>query len=88
MRTYINLSLLSVLLLSFSLSACMTGHKIRETALQEWLSQAKRPIKVTKHNSYQNFSATRDSRYYTLIDGNGKVYLAENVRYELPDVIE
>lgn len=70
------------------LSACAGGHKAREAAMQEWLSTAKRPVKVTKHNPYQHMKATRGSHYYTLVDSDGKVFLAKNVRFELPDVIE
>jgi hypothetical protein len=70
------------------LSACAGGHKAREAAMQEWLSTAKRPVKVSKHNPYQHMKATRGSHYYTLVDSDGKVFLAKNVRFELPDVIE
>jgi hypothetical protein len=88
MRNNIPYSFLPMLFFLFSLSACMTGHKAREAKLQEWLAEARRPIKVTKHNPYQHFSATQGSHYYTLIDSKGKIYLAQNVRYELPEVIE
>lgn len=70
------------------LGACASGYKARETAVQEWLSTAKRPVKVTKHNPYQHITATRGNHYYTLIDSDGKVFLAKNVRFELPKVIE
>lgn len=76
------------LLFAFLLGACASGHKARETALQEWLTTAKRPVKVTKHNPYRHFTATRGSYYYTLIDSEGKLYLAKNVRFDLPEVIE
>jgi hypothetical protein len=72
----------------FLLSACASGYKARETATQEWLSTAKRPVKVTKHNAHQHITATRGSHFYTLIDSDGKVFLAKNVRFELPEVIE
>ena len=72
----------------FLLGACAGGHKAREAAMQEWLSTARRPVKVSKHNPYQHMKATRGSHYYTLIDSEGKVYLAKNVRFELPEVIE
>jgi hypothetical protein len=70
------------------LGACVSGREARETATQEWLSTAKRPVEVIKHNANQHFTATRGSHYYTLIDGDGKVFLAKNVRFELPEVIE
>ena len=57
-------------------------------ALQEWLADAKKPVKVTKHNATWHVSATRGSHYYTLIDREGNVYVAKNVRFELPEVIE
>jgi hypothetical protein len=72
----------------FLLSACASGRETREAAMQEWLSTAKRPVQVTKHNPYQHFTATRGSHYYTLVDSDGKVFLAKNVRFELPKVIE
>jgi len=72
----------------FLLGACISGRKVRETATQEWLSTAKRPVKAIKHNTNQHFTATRGSHYYTLIDSDGKVFLAKNVRFELPGVIE
>ena len=56
--------------------------------MQFWLDEAKRPVKVTRHPVTQNLAATRASYYYTLVDSNGKVYLAENVRFVLPEVIE
>lgn len=73
---------------AFLLGACVSGRKARETATQEWLSTAKRPIKVTKHNPYQHLSATRGNYYYTFIDSDGKVFLAKNVGFEFPEVIE
>lgn len=88
MRYHISLRMLFLLVVALSMSACMTNYKARETELQEWLAGAKRPVKVTKHNPNQHFSATRGSHYYTLIDSEGKVYLAKNVRFELPGVIE
>ena len=81
-------SMLLLLVVALSMSACMTNYKARETELQEWLAGAKRPVKVTKHNPNQHFSATWGRHYYTLIDSEGKVYLAKNVRFELPGVIE
>lgn len=88
MRNNTPYPLLLALFFLFSLSACMTGHKAREAKLQEWLAGASRPVKVTKHDPYQHVSATQGSHYYTLIDSKGKVYLAQNVRFELPAVIE
>lgn len=80
--------LLLLIMCVFLMSSCKTGFEARESKLQSWLAEAKRPIKVTKHHPYQHLSASRGSHYYTLIDANGKVYLAENVRFVLPDVIQ
>lgn len=78
----------ALFIFAFLFGACGIGRKARETAAQEWLSSAKRPVKVTKHNPYKHLTATRGSHYYTLIDRDGKVFLAKNVRFELPEVIE
>ena len=76
-------------LISFLLLvSCASARNAREAAMQEWLSKAKRPVKVTKHNPYQHLTATRGSHYYTLIDREGNVFIARNVRFELPEVIE
>ena len=72
----------------FLMSACASGRTAREAALQDWLATAKRPVKVTKHRPQQHLTATRWSHFYTLVDSDGKVYLAKNVRFELPEVIE
>jgi len=88
MRNKKKYSLLVLVAFAFLLGACASGYKSRETALQEWLTTAKRPVKVTKHHPYRHFSATRGSYYYTLIDSEGKIYLAKNVRFDLPEVIE
>ena len=72
----------------FLLGSCGSAHKAQETATQEWLSKAIRPVKAIKHNPNQHFTATRGGHYYTLIDSDGKVFLAKNVRFELPGVIE
>lgn len=69
-------------------SACMVGHEARERDLQRWLLTAKRPVKVVKHHPANNFTATQGSHFYTLIDSEGRLYLAKNVRYKLPEVIE
>jgi|APTNR8051073442_1049403.scaffolds.fasta_scaffold00635_1 hypothetical protein len=73
----------------FGLSSCAANRQqTQEMELQAWISAAKRPIQVTKHNSYNHFTTTRGSHFYTLIDQEGKVFLAKNVRYELPDAIK
>lgn len=69
-------------------AACGSARTAREAALQEWLASAKKPVKVVKHNPYQHVFASRGSHYYTLVDSNGKVFLAKKVRFELPEVIE
>lgn len=79
---------LLILVVSSLFTACMTGHQAREQKLQEWLLAANRPVKVIKHPVNSHFSATRGSHYYTLMDSKGQVYLAKNVRFELPEVIE
>jgi hypothetical protein len=81
-------STLSLLVVVFLMSSCISGFRAREAKLQSWLDEAKRPVKVTRHSVIQNLAATRASYYYTLVDSNGKVYLAENVRFVLPEVIE
>lgn len=68
--------------------ACGSARTARETALQEWLATAKKPVKVVKHSTYQHVLASRGSHYYTLVDSDGKVFLAKRVRFELPEVIE
>ncbi|HNE29125.1 MAG TPA: hypothetical protein PKL15_03850 [Saprospiraceae bacterium] len=88
MRNTIKFCFLPLLVIAFSMSACMTNYKVREAAMQEWLAGAKRPVKVTKHHPNQHLGATRGSHYYTLIDSEGRVFLAQNVRFELPEVIE
>ncbi len=80
--------ILLMLVVSGLFTACMTGHQAREKKLQEWLLTANRPVKVTKHPPTNHFSATRGSHFYTLIDSKGQVFLAKNVRYELPELIE
>jgi hypothetical protein len=70
------------------LSSCWVGRQTREQKAQEWIQQAKRPIKVIEHNSFNHFSASGSNRFYTLIDQEGKVFLADGVRFQLPPVIE
>lgn len=80
--------LLMLLVLVFLFAGCGSARQARETALQNWLTTAKRPIQVVKHSPYQHFAATRGIHYYTLTDRDGNVFLAERVRFELPAVIE
>jgi len=78
--------LLIVLISSFS--NCWVGRPARERDTQEWIQLAIRPIKVTQHNPRDNFASVQGNHYYTLIDKNGNVYLANGVRFVLPTVIE
>lgn len=70
------------------LFGCSAGRIAREQKTQEWIQNAKRPIKVIQHSTVGAFSSTRTNRFYTLIDQAGKVYLADGVRFQLPPVIE
>ncbi len=79
---------LLILVVSGLFTACMAGHQAREQKLQAWLLSANRPVKVIKHPTNNHFSATRGSHFYTLTDSKGQVFLAKNVRFELPEVIE
>lgn len=72
----------------FLLAACGSTRQARETAQQNWITTAKRPIQVVKQSPYQHFAAGRGIHYYTLTDRDGKVFLAKRVRFELPALIE
>jgi len=81
--------LLPVLIsLMFYVSSCASARASRENAAQEWIQNAQRPIKVQEHGNLDYLSTTRGHTCYTLIDQNGKVYFAKNVRFKLPAVIE
>jgi uncharacterized protein YcfL len=85
MRISKHLILLSIVLFLFG---CSAGRNAREQKTQEWILNAKRPIKVIQHSTVGTFHTTRNNRFYTLIDQSGKVYLADGVRFQLPSVIE
>jgi hypothetical protein len=88
MRCHKNLLFPVLLAFVFLFSACAIGRNDREAAVQEWLLTAERPVQVTKHCPYDHITSTRWSHFYTLVDSEGRVFLARNVRFELPDVIE
>lgn len=77
-----------LLLLMFYVSSCASARASRENAAQAWIQTAQRPIKVQEHSNLDFVSTTRGHTCYTLIDQNGKVYFAKNVRFKLPSVIE
>lgn len=85
MQIFKHLILLAVALFLFS---CSAGRNAREQRTQEWIQNAKRPIKVIQHSPVGIFTATRTNRFYTLIDQEGKVYLVDGVRFQLPAIIE
>lgn len=79
----------TVLALLFSLlllSSCAVQRRKNDAKAIEWIAQAKRPIKVI--NDRFHFFSTDQNHFYTLIDREGKVYYARNVRFLLPEVIE
>lgn len=76
------------LVLVLALGSCSPSRIAREEEAAQWIQKAAKPIKVVAHNTNDHFMATRGSHYYTLIDHNGNVYLAQRVRFNLPQVIE
>lgn len=74
--------------LMFCVSSCASARKSQEKALQDWIQTAQRPIKVQKHSNYDFVSTTRGHACYTLIDRNGQLHFAKNVRFKLPAIIE
>lgn len=82
-------SILSVLLVFALLcSSCVIGAKAREERTQAWIVNAKKPIQVLPHDTTDHLMSTLSNKYYTLIDSDGRVYLANGVRFVLPKVIE
>lgn len=69
-------------------SSCTSARASRENAVQDWIQTAQRPIQVQEHSNLDFLSTTRGHTCYTLIDQNGKVFFAKNVRFKLPSVIE
>lgn len=80
--------LLTLASLALCASSCAAARESRENAVQTWIQTAQRPIKVQKHSNTEFLSTTRGHTCYTLIDKNGKVYFAKNVRFKLPEIIE
>jgi hypothetical protein len=80
--------LIPLILLCAVFSACSIGQAAREQKTADWIETAAKPIKVIYHDPWTNFTATGGNRFYTLIDRNGKTYLAKNIRFQLPPVIE
>ena len=85
MRCILLPALISMLL---CVSSCTSARASRENAVQDWIQTAQRPIKVQEHGNLEFVSTTRGHTCYTLVDQNGKVYFAKNVRFKLPAVIE
>jgi len=77
-----------LMLVVLFLSGCWVGRSAREEKTQNWIQNAKRPIRVIEHNTIGTFSVTATNRHYTLIDQSGKVFLADGVRFQFPPVIE
>ena len=80
--------ILMFLTLMLYLSYCAYARKSQEKVLQDWIQTAQRPIKVHEHSNLDFVSTTRGHACYTLIDRNGRLHFAKNVRFKLPSVIE
>jgi len=82
MTRFTNWLLLSCLIIP--LTSCISSQKTvtREAALNSWLTQAEKPVRVINQTS--DFRCAPGYNCYTLVDQEGQVYYAKNVRLELP----
>ncbi len=83
---YLRLSTLALCFLF--LLGCVSSSVVesREAALNDWLVKAEKPVLVRSQTSELNCAPTLNC--YTLVDKQGAIFYAKNVRVELPRRIE
>lgn len=82
------LRLFALALCVTTLLACVSPEVVqsREAALNAWLVKAEKPVTVRSQTNDLNCAPTLNC--YTLVDKQGAIFYAKNVRVELPRRIE